>query len=115
MERLGSGPIPNAEFPLLEFVDDASVVVGGVEIRRRQVVKYVSNRLGGAHLDRRRGTTKDGMIYDLLDKVADKYMLLEKSAIYFELLSIGQALVNSSDLTKFEEHANDLSAEGASA
>ena len=115
MERLGSGPVPNAEIPLLEFVDDASVIVGGVKIKRRQVIKYVSNRLGGAHLDRRRGTTKEGMIYELLDKVADKYLLMEKPAIYFELLSIGQALVNSNDLMMFVEHADNLPAKSASA
>jgi hypothetical protein len=107
VDRLAGGPVPNAKFSLLDFVDDASVIVAGIEVKRRQVIKYVSNKLGGAHLDRRRGTTKEGMIFDLLDKASESYTLLEKPAIYFELLSIGQALVNSADVMRFLDRATE--------
>ena len=89
---------PEKESPLKEYTEEACVIVQGQFVRRRHVVKYVSNKLGGAHLDQRRGRRKDDRIYQLLDTIGSTFMLLEKPAIYFELLSIGQAIAGATDL-----------------
>ena len=107
-KRLADLPPPEETLPLLSFIDEASVIVRGIPVRRRHVIKYVANKLGGAHLDRRRGKTKEEMIFDLLDKSLNAYLFLEKPAIYFELLSIGQAIASSEDLKRFTKRANEL-------
>lgn len=79
------------------------MLIGGHLISRHTVIKYVANKLGGAHHDKRRGTDKENLAFVLLDKVGRDMglRLLDKPAVYFELLAIGQALAKSPDLRKF--------------
>jgi hypothetical protein len=85
------------------FLRQPSFVVEGVLINREEVIKYVSNKLGGAHYDESRSTTAKPEPtledkYVLLDKLRTGTYVAEKNAIYYELLSIGQRLVNSRDI-----------------
>lgn len=86
------------------FLRQPSFVVEGVIINREEVIKYVVHKLGGGHFDemRRPGSGLDVSLddkYILLDKVrAGKIMAGGKDAIYHELLSIGQRLINSRDI-----------------
>jgi hypothetical protein len=113
-KKLGEGPPPERDHQLLDFIEDPSVIIQGIPIRRRHIIKYVSNKLGGAHLDSGRGNRKDDQIYSLLDKVGNRFMLLEKPAIFFELLSIGQAIAKSDDIKMLTDRINSQMS-GASA
>jgi len=81
-----------------------SFVIEGILINREEVIKYVSNKLGGAHYDssRKPRASSRGVSleekYALLDSARNSTMLADKNAIYYELLSIGQRLVNSKDV-----------------
>ena len=86
------------------FLRQPSFVVQGVVINREEVIKYVVNKLGGAHYDGERKPSAGHDLslddkYILLDQVrAGKFMTGGKDAIYHELLSIGQSVVNSRDV-----------------
>jgi len=86
------------------FLRQPSFFVEGIAINREEVIKYVVNKLGGGHYDASRNPSLGSDLrlddkYMLLDKVrAGQLMTGGKDAIYHELLSIGQRLVNSRDV-----------------
>jgi hypothetical protein len=92
------------------FLKQTSFVVDGVLINREEVIKYVANKLGGAHYDSTRSNSsqKSGLSledkYALLDKVRNGVIVADKNAIYYELLSIGQRLVNSRNVQHLKKH-----------
>ncbi len=95
------------------FLRQPSFAVEGVLIYREEVIKYVSNKLGGAHYDKSRITTAkpDGALenkYALLDKVRAGTYVNDKNAIYYELLSIGQRVVNSRDMQHFRKQLQTI-------
>lgn len=95
------------------FLRQPSFVVDGVLIYRDEVIKYVSNKLGGAHYDDSRNTGAKGEAplegkYALLDKVRSGTNVAEKNAIYYELLSIGQRVVNSRDVRHLQKQLRAL-------
>jgi hypothetical protein len=55
----------------------------------------VTNRLGGKHFDSKRKASEQP--YVLLDHVMKSFEILERRAVYFELLSIGQSVAESKD------------------
>ena len=69
------------------------------------MIQYVANKLGGAHHDERRGV-KD-MKFTLLDQAVREIQIAGKSAVYFELLSCGKALIKSDDIRKFLLHTSE--------
>lgn len=73
--------------------------IKGKLVPRRIVIKFVSNKLGGAHHDAKRGRTEEVRLFSRLDSM-QQVRLLDKPAVYFELLSAGQALVRSDDINK---------------
>lgn len=90
------------------YLRQPSFVVDGVLIYRDEVIKYVSNKLGGAHYDESRNTTSKGGValedkYTLLDKVRAGTIVADKNAVYYELLSIGQRVVNSRDVRHLQK------------
>ncbi len=69
-----------------------------IKITKAEVIKYVSNKLGGVHYDSKRRTEKPlDLKYEHLDKLALSLEISGKPSIYFEMLSIGQAIVKSED------------------
>lgn len=91
------------------FLRQPSFVVDGVIIYRDEVIKYISNKLGGAHYDESRKTTATGRVtledkYALLDKVRSGTHVADKNAIYYELLSIGQRVVSSRDIHRLRKY-----------
>lgn len=94
----------NYPVKLSEFLRQASFVVEGIIINREEVIKYVANKLGGAHYDSNRRSSPPGAPisledkYMLLDSIRNSTMVADKNAIYYELLSIGQRLVNNHDI-----------------
>ncbi len=95
----------NQEPPIPELISVSSflkrpcLLVGTQPVSRRAVVKYVANKRGGAHFD----TTRQGddAAYRALDTVESLITMNGLTAVFFELLSIGQALSESADLSRF--------------
>ena len=83
---------------LTAFMSAPCLVVWGVQVSRRALVKYVANKLGGVHFDPTRGTTDEDELFKVLDQVKEP---TDMNAIYYELLSIGQALLTSRDVVTF--------------
>lgn len=80
------------KYSLIEFLNAPCVIYKGEVFSRVELIKFVSNKLGGTHyeLDEK----KMARMRLLLD-VKNAYMIAGKSAIYFEILSLGQLLVES--------------------
>jgi hypothetical protein len=91
--------VPTKVFGLKDFIEAPCVVVKGKVIARRVLIKYIANKLGGAHHDHKRGHTDEESLFRLLDWARAQVRILEKPAVYFELLSVGQALVASPNLS----------------
>lgn len=93
---------PMKVWSLTEFIAAPAINTRGVSISRRRVVKYFSNKLGGAHHDVRRGNDDEDRAFAILDRLARdvRLQVLGKPMLYFDLLSIGQAVANSQDLKK---------------
>jgi len=87
------GP-PESKQTLTEFANSACMIVEGTPINRLELIKYVANKLGGAHYDSKR----EKEYQRLLDHVGRTYTVAGKNGIYFELLSTGQRLVRSPDI-----------------
>lgn len=86
------------------------MVVQGIPVPRRVLVKFISNKLGGAHFDASRGASLEERQFALLDEVRERLRLMGKDAVYFELLSVGQTLAASMDVQRFLERV-DLATE----
>jgi uncharacterized protein (DUF2164 family) len=97
-----AGP-PLAELGLRRFTEAPVIVIDGKEIVRRVLVKFIANKLGGAHYDTSRKHDAEATLFRRLDRVMDQVKLLGKPAIYFELLAVGQQLAQSEDISRFLE------------
>ena len=86
---------------VLKFSRAPCIIAEGNLVSRHLLVKYISNVLGGAHHDSRRSRKKTGAIFTILDRAAEKLRVEDKNLVYFEVLSIGQALAKSDDLNRF--------------
>jgi hypothetical protein len=95
--------LPAEELGLRRFVEAPCIVVAGQLVVRRVLIKYVTNKLGGAHHDRKRGTDYEEQLFVLLDEARAQIRLLDKPAVYFELLAIGQSLASSPDVQRLYE------------
>lgn len=73
------------------------------KISRRELIQYVVNKLGGAHIDPRRDPRTEQKLI-LLDYILQQDIrIAEKMPVYYELLSIGQSLINSPDVKALME------------
>lgn len=100
---------PMRDYGLRMFTESRCGVIFDLTIIRRNVIKYVANRLGSAHYgrsDRESGAEK--ALYDLLDATRGEASFAGHPTIYFELLSIGQALALAPDIDRFMTAADAL-------
>lgn len=99
----------NYPLKLSKFMKQISFLVKGIKINREEVIKYIANKRGGAHFDSSRKTDKAGSKGDLenkfkmLDEIHKGITVADKNAVYYELLSIGQRLINSHDVKRIRE------------
>jgi hypothetical protein len=103
-QRRGLGP-PEKRFGLRDFINSPCIAIEGALVSRRVLIKYVSNKLGGAHFDPRRDHSEEGKVFRRLDSVGTTMRVIGKQVVYYELLSIGQALAQADDIRKFCERA----------
>jgi hypothetical protein len=88
---------------LRAFTEAPSIIVRGEAIPRRVVIKYIVNTQGGAHVGMdKRVSENERRQYRRLDE-AKNSQGGQYPVPYFELLSIGQALVRSEDITRLRE------------
>lgn len=101
---------PERSMSLKRFVESPCIVVRGQQVTRRDIIKYVANKLGGAHpIDTTRNPTNpQDQKYMLLDSIRDVYTVAEKESIYFELLSIGQCVVRAPDIRRFIDQVHGV-------
>jgi len=89
-------------FRLSEYCNSPCIILKGEKISRQELILYVSNKLGGSHFDPNRNLENDReRKFLLLDSYRDDTKLAGKDAVYYELLSIGQSIVKSSDIKVF--------------
>jgi hypothetical protein len=100
------GPRHVVEYPLPNFLSSSSALILGTEVSRGQVVKYVANKLGGAHFDPSRGRKGDDRLKPL-DSLVNMRLEIPGvrsfNAVYVELLSIAEYLAQSSDAQRFRQ------------
>jgi hypothetical protein len=91
------------------FMKQISFVISGVKINREEVIKYIANKKGGAHYDDSRKIDIIGpkgeleKRYSLLDNIHNGTYTADKNAVYYELLSIGQRLIESNDVQRIKQ------------
>lgn len=97
------------DFSLEQFLKSLSIYVFGVNISRLEVIKYVSNKLGSAHLDSSRSGSL-GLKFAALDENFERLVFKdaddqEQLLVYLELLSIGQLFAKSTAATELCKRA----------
>jgi len=96
---------------LSDFLASTCIIVNGTEISRHDLILYVANTLGGTHLDWEREFKKQPSMKAKFEGLDDHYKTGEtanKESIYYELLSIGQSLANSRDISKLIKHIKQV-------
>lgn len=107
-----------------KFLFDSSIILEGKIIPRRAVIEYVANKIGGAHIDIRRDESKkkerwfslldqlfdmegspDSVALSVIEETGNERLVASslgfvasKKVLYYELLSIGQAISWSEDI-----------------
>ena len=106
-------PLPPMERPwpelgLRRFMEEPSVIVRGKKIPRRVVLKFVANKMGGAHFDEDVGKGSEAELYRLLDEYAWLGQGLDgRPMLSCEVMSIAQALVESADLAQLRDRYDE--------
>lgn len=96
------------------FLNQVSFIYGACRIKRKTVIKYVCNKLGGTHYDPKRITptslsTKDeNEQYSFLDQIYNTYKSLDMNVIHLEMLGIGQRFINSKDIQILKRKIREL-------
>jgi hypothetical protein len=86
---------------LNKYLDAPGAVGIGQFITRRRIVQFFANHAGGVHLGGK--NHRDSKIYEFIAQFENKVMADKMDGLYFELLSIGQAIGRSPDLQKLSE------------
>jgi hypothetical protein len=89
------------DFALSDYVESTAVVAADVRIRRREVIKYFANIKGGAHLAlSSRTRQREEELIRRVGRVEGSIQVIRFEGLYFELLSIGQAVAHAPDMQK---------------
>jgi hypothetical protein len=92
-------PLVERPWKLTEYLESAGAIRKGEIIKRREVIDYFRNYVGGAHHDLLRGATnaKTGR-NEILRDLERRVRADTRDGLYFELLSIGQSVGRSTDM-----------------
>ncbi|ESZ20032.1 hypothetical protein [Mesorhizobium sp. L2C084A000] len=81
------------------YLDAPGAVRRGTAFKRRDVIKFFANYAGGVHLKGSKKTAgRKEEVYEHIAELEQKIQADTMDGLYFELLSIGQALGKSADL-----------------
>lgn len=89
------------------FMASHCVASGTFGVSRIDLIRYVSNKLGGVHLDKGRASWEDplGSAYRLLD---EEHMIVGKRlGAHYEIMSIAENLCESTDLKSLADQIDD--------
>ncbi len=101
---------------LNEYLDAPGAVGMGRAISRRRIVQFFAHHAGGVHLDRASNKNhKDKEIYQFIAQIENKVIVDNMDGLYFELLSIGQAIGRSADILKLSDKIREDQASGPDA
>jgi len=84
-----------SEVPIHILLDTPCIIVNGVLITKKELIKYIANKCGGVHFD----NSREEKEYKELDKILN-IQIAELDSIYFEFLSIIKFLLTSPDINK---------------
>lgn len=103
-------PMVNRAWPLSQYLEAPSAVRRGVMVKRKEVIEYFRNYVGGSHHDLLKGTQqKKRPHYELVAELERHVRADIRDGLYFELLSIGQAVARSADIRELAERIkNDI-------
>jgi hypothetical protein len=88
-----------------EFMESVSAIVDGSVVKRREVIKYFANVEGGVHLERSsRVRRKEEEQVRRIRALEGRIKVHFADGLYFELLSIGQAVGQAPDLVRLSDH-----------
>ena len=94
------------EYKLHKYLKKTALVVKGTKFTHYDIIDYISNKLGGVHIDLNRSRQKDDKFKVLDESIS--LQILDKDYIYYQLLSIGQALAQSDDAKRFVDKAKSI-------
>ena len=97
----GSGP----SMGLSRFLDYPIITVSGTPITGRELIKYVANKLGGAHFDPQ---NRDHG----LESISQTIKVFDRDPLYLSGLGIIQTIVASDDIKKLIATAKKLATPG---
>jgi hypothetical protein len=89
-----------ATIPLVKYLDSPGVMINGVPVNRRALIKYVTTKLDDPDFDFIADESHDGRLQLLLDSEGARHCLNDVPLAYYELLSIGQALITSPNVIR---------------
>lgn len=95
-------PFVEREWRLKAYLDAPAAVRRGQTISRKQIIDYFANYAGGVHLDRAAGNANAEKLalFELVAELERRIACDNTEGLYFELLSIGQALGGSASLQR---------------
>jgi len=96
------GESPYREQPLSRYTDGPTIVARGVTVKRRELIQYVANKLGGVHYDEKRRA--DDYAFRALDNLPQQIVWNDAGGFdlrYYEMLAVGQLLVQAPDVVKW--------------
>lgn len=95
-------PLVNREWRLSAYLNAPAAVRRGQTISRKQIIDYFANYAGGVHLDRAAGNAnaEKRALFELVAELEQRIACDKTEGLYFELLSIGQALGDSPSLQR---------------
>jgi hypothetical protein len=104
MQEWGTGSTESVtiQLGLRAFTEAPCLILNGQEVCRRDVIKFVANRLGGVHSSSK-AERKNEQVYRLLDSARTTYTVGDKPIVFFQILAAGQSLAKSEDLRVFVE------------
>jgi hypothetical protein len=99
--HLPQGYNPLTEQRLSSFMDGPTIIAGGVTINRRELINYITNKLGGVHYDESRQA--DDSASRALDALPVNVVYVGGNSSnpdlrYLEMLAVGRLLVDSPDV-----------------
>jgi len=89
-----------ATTPLATFLNSPGVIINRVPVSRRELIRYMATKLGNPEFNFLLDESYSGRLQLLLDSEGSRHRLNDTPLAHFELLSIGQAIINSPDVNR---------------
>lgn len=98
-------PLVDREWPINRYVNAIGAIRRGRSISRRSIIEFFANYAGGVHLDRvaANGKAEKRALYELVLELDERVGVDGVEGLYFEMLSIGQALGRSPSMHRLIE------------